>query len=103
MHQPFVISPLGHNIELNIGKESTSTNIRRRVMCSNSAKPEVSSYSPGTVKIAANETVAVSESTTRRVLAVFFPCLLHLLYIIFIIFLISPNFFVQKKPEGWHF
>lgn len=46
--------------------------MERRVLCSNNAKPEVSSDPPGSVKIVANETAAVNESTTRRVLTVFF-------------------------------
>lgn len=60
------------NTAQNIAKASSITNTWRRGLMLNLAKPEVSPYPPGSVKIAANETVAMRESTRRRVLVVLF-------------------------------
>lgn len=86
------------NVELNMAKESKSTNIKRRVLCSNSAKPEVSSDPPGSVKIVANETAAVNESTTRRVLTVFFQAF-STFFIVFSSYFFSKNF-CTEEGEG---
>lgn len=70
--QLLIVMIEAENIAQNIAKASSITNTWRRGLMLNLAKPEVSPYPPGSVKIAANERVALRESTRRRVLVVLF-------------------------------